>query len=65
MSDTLTRITADTARHVAACRARRPLAEVEKAAKSADAPRGFARALKAAIAAGHYGLIAEIGRAHV
>jgi indole-3-glycerol phosphate synthase len=52
MSDTLTKITADTARHVAACKARRPLAEIEAAAKSADAPRGFARALKAAIAAG-------------
>ena len=63
MSDTLTRITADTARHVAACKARRPLAEVEKAARSADAPRGFARALKAAIAAGRYGLIAEIKKA--
>ena len=63
MSDTLSRITADTARHVAACRTRRPLAEVEKAAKAADAPRGFARALKATIAAGRYGLIAEIKKA--
>lgn len=63
MSDTLTRITADTARHVATCKACRPLAKVEKAARSADAPRGFARALKAAIAAGRYGLIAEIKKA--
>ena len=63
MSDTLTRITADTARHVAACKARRPTAEVEKAAKAADAPRGFAKALKDAIAAGRYGLIAEIKKA--
>jgi indole-3-glycerol phosphate synthase len=63
MSDTLARITADTARHVAACKARRPLAEVETAAKAADAPRGFARALKATIAAGRYGLIAEIKKA--
>ena len=39
MSDTLTRITVDTARHVAACKARRPLAEVEKAARNADAPQ--------------------------
>jgi indole-3-glycerol phosphate synthase len=63
MSDTLARITADTRRHVEACKARRPLAEVEAAAKAADAPRGFARALKAAIAAGRYGLIAEIKKA--
>ena len=63
MSDTLTKITADTAEHVAACKARRPLAEVEKAAQAADAPRGFARALKTTIAAGRYGLIAEIKKA--
>lgn len=63
MSDTLAKITADTARHVAACKARRPLAEVEKAAQGTGAPRGFARALKAAIAAGRYGLIAEIKKA--
>jgi indole-3-glycerol phosphate synthase len=63
MSDTLTRITADTRKHVEACKARRPLAAVEAAAKAADAPRGFARALKATIAAGRYGLIAEIKKA--
>ena len=63
MSDTLTRITADTAKHVAKCKAARPLASVETAAKKADAPRGFAGALKATIAAGRYGLIAEIKKA--
>jgi indole-3-glycerol phosphate synthase len=63
MSDTLATIVADKKRHVVACKARRPLAEVEQAAKVADAPRGFARALKAAIAAGRYGLIAEIKKA--
>ncbi|MBS0550408.1 MAG: indole-3-glycerol phosphate synthase TrpC [Proteobacteria bacterium] len=63
MSDTLTKITADTAKHVAKCRAARPMAAVEEAAKKADPPRGFARALKAAIAAGRYGLIAEIKKA--
>lgn len=63
MSDTLTRITNDTRKHVEVCKARRPLAEVESAAKVADAPRGFARALKAAIASGRYGLIAEIKKA--
>jgi indole-3-glycerol phosphate synthase len=63
MSDTLTKITADTAGHVAACKARRPMGEVEAAAKVADPPRGFARALEATIAAGRYGLIAEIKKA--
>jgi indole-3-glycerol phosphate synthase len=63
MTDTLARITAETANHVAACKARRPLAELERAAKAADPPRGFARALKGAIAAGRYGLIAEIKKA--
>ena len=63
MSDTLTRITADTATHVAKCKAARPLAVVEAEAKKADAPRGFAKALKATIASGRYGLIAEIKKA--
>ncbi|MCA0304671.1 MAG: indole-3-glycerol phosphate synthase TrpC [Proteobacteria bacterium] len=63
MSDTLKKITADTRRHVDACQARRPLRTVEAAARAADAPRGFARALKKAIAAGRYGLIAEIKKA--
>ena len=63
MSDTLTRITADTARHVASCKAARPLAVVEAEAKKADPPRGFAKALKATIASGRYGLIAEIKKA--
>lgn len=63
MSDTLTRITADTAKHVASCKAARPMGLVEDTAKKADAPRGFATALKAAIAAGRYGLIAEIKKA--
>jgi indole-3-glycerol phosphate synthase len=63
MSDTLTKITADTAKHVAACKAQRPLAEIENAAKAADNPRGFAAALRKTIAAGRYGLIAEIKKA--
>jgi indole-3-glycerol phosphate synthase len=63
MSDTLTKITADTAKHVAKCKAARPLATVEAEAKKADPPRGFAKALKTTIAAGRYGLIAEIKKA--
>ena len=63
MSDTLTKITADTAKHVVKCKAARPLAVVETEAKKADPPRGFAKALKATIASGRYGLIAEIKKA--
>src|SRR5215831_13080956 len=63
MSDTLAKIVDDKRRHVSACRARSPQATVEAAAKKAGAPRGFAKALKAAIAAGRYGLIAEIKKA--
>ena len=63
MSDTLATIVADKSKHVATCKAERPLAKVEAAAKVADAPRGFARALNAAIASDQYGLIAEIKKA--
>jgi indole-3-glycerol phosphate synthase len=63
MSDTLAKIVDDKRRHVTACKVRRPQAAVENAAKAAGAPRGFAKALKAAIVAGRYGLIAEIKKA--
>jgi indole-3-glycerol phosphate synthase len=63
MSDTLATIVDDKRRHVATCKARRPQAAVEAAAKSAGVSRGFAKALKAAISAGRYGLIAEIKKA--
>jgi indole-3-glycerol phosphate synthase len=63
MSDTLTRIVDDKRRHVAVCKERRSQAECEAMAKAAEPPRGFARALKTAIAAGRYGLIAEIKKA--
>jgi len=63
MSDTLDAIVADKKKHVAGCIARRPLPDIEARAKAADAPRGFANALKASIAAGRYGLIAEIKKA--
>ena len=63
MSDTLARIVDDKRRHVAACKERRSQAECERLAKAAEPPRGFARALKAAAAAGRYGLIAEIKKA--
>src|SRR5262245_17863163 len=59
----LDRINADKAELVARRRAARPLAQVEAEARRADAPRGFASALRAAMAAGRYGLIAEIKKA--
>jgi indole-3-glycerol phosphate synthase len=62
MSDVLTRICDDKREHVAAQRASRPLADVEAAAKSADAPRGFAKQLTARAQNG-FGLIAEIKKA--
>jgi indole-3-glycerol phosphate synthase len=63
MSDTLARIIAGKREEVARRRAARPIGEVERAARSASAPRGFAAALEHAVAAGRYGLIAEIKKA--
>ena len=63
MSDTLARICADKRAHVARCKALRPLATLEEAAKAAPTPRGFAARLAGAVAAGRYGLIAEIKKA--
>jgi len=63
MNDVLDRICADTRDHVASCKASVPPAEIEKRAASGPAPRHFADALAKAIAAGGYGLIAEIKKA--
>ena len=63
MSDVLARICADKREHIASCKTARPLTDVEAAAKSAAAPRGFIRSLKAANEDGRYGLIAEIKKA--
>lgn len=62
MSDTLARILTDKAAHVAQQRVLRPLADMEAAARRADPPRGFHRALAERAAAG-YALIAEIKKA--
>ncbi|MBT4045421.1 MAG: indole-3-glycerol phosphate synthase TrpC [Rhodospirillaceae bacterium] len=63
MSDILKRICDDKRNHVAACKARRTAADVEAAAKGADPVRGFANALRRAVAAGRHGLIAEVKKA--
>ncbi len=63
MSDVLDRICTDKRAFVAARRARIPLAELEKRAQAAEAPRGFQQALLSARSAGRYGLICEIKKA--
>jgi indole-3-glycerol phosphate synthase len=63
MSDTLARISAEKRDHVARRKAARSIAAVEVAARDASPPRGFAQRLAAALAAGRYGLIAEIKKA--
>ena len=63
MSDVLSRICREKRRHVARCKAERPLAEVEAAARRAVPPRGFRERLANAVVAGRPGLIAEIKRA--
>lgn len=62
MSTILDRIKAYKLEEVAARKASRPLSDLEEAAQSAPAPRGFARALSEAAVSG-YGLIAEIKKA--
>jgi indole-3-glycerol phosphate synthase len=59
----LDEIRAEKRRFVAERKAKRRLTRLEDAARRASAPRGFADALAAAVAAGRHGLIAEIKRA--
>jgi len=63
MSDVLQRILAEKRSAVAAAKASRPLSVVEFRASRVAPPRGFIAALEQALAAGRYGLIAEIKRA--
>lgn len=62
MSDVLDRICATKLEHLAARKRERPLSALE-ASLPAERPRGFARALRASVADGRFGLIAEIKRA--
>jgi indole-3-glycerol phosphate synthase len=63
MADILTRIEAYKREEIAAAKRARPLGEVEEAAKGADPPRGFLRAIKRRLGRGDYALIAEIKKA--
>ncbi len=63
MSDMLIKICADKRDHIAACKQRRPLAELEAEAREMPPPRGFRAGLKAAVEGGGVGLIAEIKKA--
>lgn len=63
MSDVLARICADKRRHVEATKTVCPLAEMRRRVASASPVRGFADRLAQSVAAGRYGLIAEIKKA--
>jgi indole-3-glycerol phosphate synthase len=63
VSDILARICAGKREEIAAAKAARGIADLERAARAASPPRGFIAALAASLAAGRYGLIAEIKRA--
>jgi len=63
VSDVLKKICDDKRRHVAAQKRAVSENELRERAVSAEPPRGFARALEAALRSGRYGLIAEIKRA--
>ncbi|HEX8446612.1 MAG TPA: indole-3-glycerol phosphate synthase TrpC [Sphingomonas sp.] len=63
MTDRLAQICATTRTHVAAMKAALPMAEIAARIAAATPPRGFRAALDAKVAAGGYGLIAEIKKA--
>ena len=63
MSDILRKILATKRREVEAARAALPLPELERRAREASPPRGFAAALQSRAAAGRPAVIAEIKRA--
>ena len=62
-SDILGRILTTKAEEVIAAQVERPLASLERAARDAASPRGFAAAIRATVSAGRAAVIAEIKRA--
>jgi indole-3-glycerol phosphate synthase len=63
MSDALAQICADKRLSIERAKAARPLAVLEREASASPRPRGFIAALERRLAAGGYGLIAEIKKA--
>jgi indole-3-glycerol phosphate synthase len=63
MADILRKIEDYKREEIAAAKRARPLADIERAAKAAAAPRGFLRAIERKLAEGQYALIAEIKKA--
>jgi indole-3-glycerol phosphate synthase len=63
MADILARIEGYKREEIAAAKRVRPLGEILSAARTANPPRGFVRAIERRLAAGQYALIAEIKRA--
>jgi len=62
-TDILARIIADKSEEIIAAQLARSFTDVDRAAREASAPRGFERALRSKIAAGHPAVIAEIKKA--
>ncbi|KAB2886396.1 MAG: indole-3-glycerol-phosphate synthase TrpC, partial [Pseudorhodoplanes sp.] len=63
MADILAKIEAYKREEIAAAKALRSAAVLERDLRGADAPRGFLRAIERRIAGGDYALIAEIKKA--
>ncbi|MGO1117508.1 indole-3-glycerol phosphate synthase TrpC [Rhodovibrionaceae bacterium A322] len=63
MSDVLAKICADKLEHVAACKTKRSLADLEASLDQVSAPRGFYNALKRDAENKDFGLICEIKKA--
>ena len=63
MSDILSKIETYKREEIAAAKHVRPLSDIEAAARSASAPRGFVRAIREKLARGDYALIAEVKKA--
>jgi indole-3-glycerol phosphate synthase len=63
MADILQRIATYKREEIAAAKRARPIATLEREAKLAEPPRGFAKAIAQRLSAKHYALIAEIKKA--